>query len=113
MLCSVNLLQLFLTGMIDVACAHTHTATMSSMWYRLMILQTPPPSQTLTLTQPIYIAIASSAAGRAVTFTEDIGDGRSGTLVVPGGSDIVFNNRAVGGGTKYFFVRLYSSVVSL
>ena len=81
------------------------------------MVETDDPPDTSTIPDPnsdtAYIAIAASAAGRTVTFTEDIGDGRSGTLAVPGGSDIVFNNRAIGGRTKYFFVRLYSSVVRL
>ena len=59
-----------------------------------------------------YIAIAASAAGRTVRFTEVMGDGRSGTLTVPGGNDVVFNNRAVGG-VEFLFVRLFSSVVRL
>ena len=99
-------LQLFLTGM-----AYTHSH------YVIYVVETDDPPDTSTIPDPnsdtAYIAIASSAAGRSVTFLEVMGDGRSGTLAVPGGSDIVFNNRAVGGGTKYFFVRLYSNVVSL
>ena len=83
----------------------------------IYVVETDDPPDTSTIPDPnsdtAYIAIASSAAGRSVTFTEVIGDDRSGTLAVPGGNDVDFNNRAVGGGTKYFFVRLYSSVVRL
>ena len=96
--------------MIYVACAPTHSH------YVIYVVETDDLPDTSTIpdtnSDTAYIAIASSAAGRAVTFTEDIGDGRSGTLPVPGGSDIAFNNRAVGG-VEYFFVRLYSSVVRL
>ena len=80
------------------------------------MVETDDPPDTSTIPDPnsdtAYIAIAASAAGRTVTFTEVMGDGRSGTLAVPGGSDVVFNNRAVGD-REYFFVRLYSSVVRL
>ena len=103
-------MRLFLTGMIYVASAHTHSH------YVIYVVETVDPPDTSTIPDPnsdtVYIAIASSAAGRTVTFTEDIGDGRSGIFPVTGGSDVVFNNRAVGG-IEYFFVRLYSSVVRL
>ena len=91
-------------------CTYTHSH------YVIYVVETDVPPDTSTIPDPNsdtdYIAIAASAAGRAVTFTEDIGDGRSGTLAVPGGNDVVFNNEAVGG-REYLFVRLYSSVVRL
>ena len=95
--------------------AHTHTHTHShSIIY---VVETSEVPDTSTIPDTAYIAIAASAADRisSSSFTEVMGDGRRGTftVTVPGGSDVMYDNRAVRAGRNYFFfVRLFSSVVS-
>ena len=91
-------------------CIHTHSH------YVIYAVETDTIPDTSTInpnSDTAYIAIAASAAGRTDRFTEVMGDGRSGMFPVPGDSDVEFNNRALRGGRSYyFFVRLFSSVVS-
>ena len=76
---------------VNAAYTHSH--------YVIYVVETDDIPDTSTVpdstSDTAYVAIAASAAGRTGTFTEVVGDGRSDTLGVTGGSDVEFYNRAI------------------
>ena len=94
------------------AIINTHTHTHSHSHYVIYVVESDsrPDTSAITDTNQITLAfLASESPAQAV-----MGDGQTGTFeALNGGGDIPYNNRELDAGTIYFFfIRLYSSVVS-
>ena len=76
--------------------------------------QAPDTSKiTLDDLQGAFVAVAKTVPINLSPFTEPLGTGTTGTFTTPDGNEVEFDNRPPrGGATYYFFIRLYSSVVS-
>ena len=63
--------------------------------------------------QGAYVAIAKNVSINLSPFSEPLGTGTTGTFTTPDGNEVEFDDRPPrGGATYYFFIRLFSSVVS-
>ena len=90
---------------------HTHS------YYLVFVVDTDqvPDTSKITLNdlQGAYVAVANNVPTSTSSFNVPLGTGISGTFTTPDGIEVLYTDAPLKAGvTYYFFIRLYSSVVS-